>query len=170
MLLLLAFVGFAGCLAAFSGGGGGEEPTPEDDYAAAQKAAVAVGQEAQTGNVVWKVTSAQRVTELKSRFDKAQGNFVVADLTLTNNGDEATTLDTGSMSLLDDKGRTHDPYTDSASFIPESKDMFLVQVNPGLTKEGRIIFEVAPDAQGLIMQVGDTEMFTDEYAYINLGV
>ena len=44
------------------------------------------------------------------------------------------------------------------------------QVNPGVTKQGRAIFTVAPDAQGLILRAGDTEIMSDENAYIDLGM
>jgi hypothetical protein len=48
--------------------------------------------------------------------------------------------------------------------------VFLNQVNPGVTKQGRAIFDVAPDAKGMILRAGDTNIMTDENAYINLGI
>jgi hypothetical protein len=47
--------------------------------------------------------------------------------------------------------------------------VFLNQVNPGVTKQGRAIFDVAPDAKGMILRAGDTNIMTDENAYINLA-
>ena len=55
-------------------------------------------------------------------------------------------------------------------YVNPNKDLFLNQVNPGVTKEGRAIFDVAPDAKGLILRAGGTEVFSDKNAYINLGI
>jgi hypothetical protein len=68
------------------------------------------------------------------------------------------------------QGRTHETDPDASMYVNPNKDLFLNQVNPGVTKEGRAIFDVAPDAKGLILRAGDTEVFSDKNAYINLGI
>jgi hypothetical protein len=50
-----------------------------------------------------------------------------------------------------------------------NKDIFMEQVNPGVTKQGETIFTVAPDASDFILKAGDTDMFADKNAYIDLG-
>jgi hypothetical protein len=169
VLVVLLFVGFAGCLAAL-GGGGGEEPTPEDEYAAAKKNAVPVGETVEVGDVAWTVSNVEKVTELKALGERKQGTFIIVDVTFINNGDEPTTLDSESLAILDDQGRTHETDPDASSYVPPDRDLFLNQVNPGVTKQGRAIFTVAPDAQGLILRAGDTEIMSDENAYIDLGI
>ena len=171
LLLFLLLVGFAGCLAAFSGGesgsGGGDnagEPTPED----IREQAVPIGETVQAGDAAWTVTSATEATEIKSLEGKRTGNFVIVDLTFTNNSNEAMTADSNSLAVLDGKGRTFE--TDIDASVPMRLDLFLEQVNPGLTREGRVVFEVAPDAEQLILRAGDTNPFGGENAYINLGI
>ena len=57
----------------------------------------------------------------------------------------------------------------SASKRPLNQDLFLNQVNPGVSKEGRAIFDVAPDAKGLILRCGDTNPFIGKNAYVDLS-
>jgi ferric-dicitrate binding protein FerR (iron transport regulator) len=42
-------------------------------------------------------------------------------------------------------------------------------VNPGVSREGEVIFTVAPDASGFTLETGDTDMFADGNAYVDLG-
>ena len=171
-LLLVVLVGFGGCMAAIIGtsGGGGGEQSPEDKYAAAKKKAAPIGETVTAGNVAWTVQSVQQVTELKSLGQRKQGNFIVVDLVFKNNGDEAVTLDSASLAILDDKGRTSETDPDASMYVPSNQDLFLNQVNPGVSKQGRAIFNVAPDAKGLILRAGDTNPFGGEDAYVDLGI
>lgn len=171
-LLLLLGIGFAGCAALLSSGGGGgdEGATPEDNYAAQKKQAVPLGETVEVGNVAWTINNVQESTELRALGERKQGNFVTVELTFINNGDEAVTLDSESLAIIDDQNRTFETDTDASFYVPTNRDLFLNQVNPGVTFQGTAIFSIAPDAKGLILQAGDTELFTDENAYVNLGI
>lgn len=169
LLVFLLLIGFAGCLAAFSGSGGEDssnsgEQAPED----IRKQAVPIGETVKAGDATWTITSATQATEINAYPKKKTGNFVIVDLTFQNDSDEAMFVDSNSLAIIDDKGRTFETDTDAS--IPPALDLFIEQVNPGLTQQGRVIFELAPDAKGLILRAGDTEMLSDENAYINLGI
>ncbi len=43
------------------------------------------------------------------------------------------------------------------------------QVNPGVSREGEVIYTVAPDASDFTLSVGDTNMFGGEDAAVDLG-
>jgi hypothetical protein len=172
LLLVLLFVGFAGCLAALGGGGGGEGGGGDGElsYEEASERAVPIGRPVNAGNLTWTVTSVQEATELKTFGERKTGNFVIVDLTVKNNGDEAITVDSESLALLDQQGRTHETDPDASLYVPSRLDLFLQQVNPGVTQEARVIFNIAPDARGLILRAGDAEPFTDENGYVSLGI
>ena len=174
LLLLIVLIGFGGCAAALIGigasGGGGGEQSPEDKYAAAKKKAAPIGETVTAGDVAWTVQSVEQVTELKSLGQRKRGNFVVVNVIFKNNGDEAATLDSSSLAILDDKGRTSETDPDASMYVPTNQDLFLNQVNPGVSKQGRAIFNVAPDAKGLILRAGDTNPFGGEDAYVDLGI
>lgn len=169
VLFFILLVGFAGCAALLSTGGG-ESTTPGDDYASISEQAAPIGETVEAGDVAWTVNNAQRTTELSAFGESKQGNFIVVDLTFINNGSEAVTLDSASLAIIDNQNRTHQTDPDASLYVPTNQDLFLNQVNPGVTKQGRAIFDVAPDAQGLILEAGDTNVFSDENAYVDLGI
>ena len=48
-------------------------------------------------------------------------HFIIVQLTFTNNGKEAVTLDSASLAILDDKGRTHKTDTDASMYVPTNR-------------------------------------------------
>ena len=130
-----------------------------------------IGQMIKFSNVAWQVTSARQATELKApSYPKKKGNFVIVDFLFTNNADEATTLDSGSLTLLDGEGCEFESGSYEFAYIAPGKNIFLENVNPGVTQDGEVIFTVAPDAKDFTLRAGDTDPFiSDENAYIELG-
>lgn len=144
-----------------SGGGSGEAEQPTGT----------VGENLTVGDAEWLVNSATETDTLQSQFGgpAAQGNFVVVDFTFTNNTGEAVTLDPATMTLIDGQNRQFDADTDQFEYIPEGRDLFLEQVNPGVTQEGQVIFTVAPDAADFELEVGGAGFFSSDSGRINLG-
>jgi hypothetical protein len=173
MLIILTVVLFGGCLAVVSSGGGddsGSGNTEDLGYDEALEKAVPIGETVRVGDVAWTVSNIQKSTQLKALGERKRGDFVIVDLTFINNGQEPVTLNFSSLALRDDQDRTHKTDPDAPLYVPTNQDLFLNQVNPGVTKQGRAIFNVAPDAKGLILEAGDTDMFGDDSAYVNLGI
>ena len=180
---LVALVVVIGVLGALVGGGGEQQAgSPGGQSEQAQEGEKRdhppgqsgprgkVGDTLEAGTVSWQLTTARQATELKSAFgDKKQGNFVIVDFVFTNNGDEATTLDTASLVLLDSEGRESESDPDSYEYIDPSRDIFLENINPGVSKQGEAIFTVAPDAHGFVLRAGDTQVFEDKNCYFELG-
>lgn len=148
------------------------EPVAEPESPAAQT--VAIGEPLAVGDVAWVVTSARQRDQLQQREfgefgETKQGNFVVVNFEFTNNSNEPITLDTLSITLVDDQGRESNPDTDTFGYVPQELDPFLTQVNPGVTQPGRVIFTVAPDASGFRLRLGDAAFFGDEEGFVRLG-
>jgi hypothetical protein len=79
----------------------------------------------------------------RSQFlDPKQGNLVVVDFRFNNNGNESKTLHQSALKLLGRDGREFDPDTDTFGYIPNERNIFLEQVNPGVTEDGEAIFSV----------------------------
>ena len=83
-------------------------------------------------------------------------------------GDEAVTLDSASLALLDAGGRAFEPDTDTVSYIPQDKDVSLNEMSPGVTLDGRVTFTVAPDAD-FTLEVEDVALLSGENARTDLG-
>ena len=123
------------------------------------------------GNVEWTVTDAYRTNLLRSNFGtQKRGSFVVVDFTFTNNRSEEVTLDPElHMTLKDGRGREFGTDPDAWEFVPTRLDIFLEPVNPGISQDGRVIYEVPPDAGGFVLIVDDVEFWKDKTARYNLA-
>jgi len=148
-----------------------EEEKPQAEKKPKPKPEYSVGQTAQVANVTWKVTNAYLTNQLKSSFGtQKQGRFVVVDFTFTNNRDEQVTLDPQlHMVLKDSKGRKFETDLDAYEFMPTDLDIFLEPVNPGVSTNGRAIYQVAPDAEGFTLKLDDVELMEDESAVFDLS-
>lgn len=171
ILLLLLVVG--GCAAFIVGSGGGKDS--KSGSAKGEQSSVAIGQPVTVGDVTWTVTNARQADQLrqegapKGAGKTEQGNFVVVDFDFTNNGSDPVTLDSASLGLIDSTGRESNPNPDQVFYVPRDRQIFLENINPGVTRQGQAIFEVAPGASGFQLQAGDTNPFIDENGYVDLG-
>jgi Domain of unknown function (DUF4352) len=177
VLPVFLVIGFIGCFALLGGtgeetgsgaeGGGGVNEKNRD---ALRAEAAKVGDTVKVGDVAWTVTDVNQETKLRSFGDRKKGNFVIVDLTFANNGNKPITIDTASLAIPDEQGRTHETNPDASYYVPTRLDIFLEQVNPGVTQKGRVFFSIAPDASGLILRAGDGVAFTEENGYVDLGM
>jgi flagellar motor protein MotB len=142
------------------------EPSKEEQ----STSTVSIGEPATVADASWMVTSAEPRSRLNSQFlEPKQGNFVVVDFRFTNNGSESKTLHQNALKLLDRDGREFDPDTDTFGYIPNERNIFLEQVNPGVTEDGEVIFSVAPGASGFRLEISGTNLFETGKAYVDLG-
>ena len=134
---------------------------------------VEVGKPLTVGDVEWTVTSARPAGTLTSSVDGGtkRGNFVVVDFQLKNNGTEGLNLNSKSPALFDGSGRKFEFDTDAYLYIDPAKNLFRVEVSPGTSQEGEIIFEVPPNTSQLQLQLKEaTNPFSDESGYVHLGL
>ena len=140
-----------------------QNPSPQAEYT--------VGQTAQVANVQWRVSDAYLTNQLRSNCGtQKRGRFVVVDFTFTNNRNEEVTLDPElHMVLKDRRGREFGTDVDSWEFMPTNLNIFLEPVNPGISKNGRVIYQVPPDAWGFTLRLDDVEFWEDKSAVFDLS-
>jgi hypothetical protein len=73
--------------------------------------------------------------------EKAQGQFCIATVKVTNIGDESQMFDGTSQYLYDVQGREFEASTEAAIVLPESQS-FLEDINPGNTVTGKVVWDV----------------------------
>ncbi len=142
-----------------------EETQPEDDSVASVEEPITVG------NVRWSVIEAQYLDRIVSRMGSEEGNFVMVDVALQNNSNQDVTLATPFITLVDDEGREFEADQErNFTHLDPEKNMFVNHIDPGSTKEGRVIFAVAPDSSNIRLKVGEGRFASDETGYIDLGL
>lgn len=85
---------------------------------------------------------------------KASGVFKVIKISLVNNQKDAITVDSTDFKLIDSKSREFSKSTEGETALTFSKydTFFLKKVNPGITEEGYLIFDMPKDATGLMLK------------------
>jgi hypothetical protein len=141
-----------------------EQPEPEKVYG--------IGDRVNVGDVTYTVISARPKTRLRDTYGidpPKTGNFVVVDFTFTNNGTDPVTMSDVGLYLYDSKNREYETDSDMFGYIPEAKDIFLLdRINPGLSKQAQVIYTVPPDASGFELEV-TSGFFASEVERIKLG-
>lgn len=130
-----------------------------------------IGETVVVGDVAWAVTDVEESDILVSRLGSEEGNFVIVDLAFQNNSNQDITFATPFVTLVDSEGREFEADIEyNFTHVEPEDNMFAAHVQPGVTKEGRIIFSVEPDSSGLQLQVGEARFASDETAYIDLDL
>ncbi|MDR4949653.1 DUF4352 domain-containing protein [Neobacillus cucumis] len=124
----------------------------------AKKADQPLSNEGVSSDVTIKVTGVEAKPEVGNEFskEKAQGVFKIVSVAITNNQKDAITLDANSFKLEDAQGREFTYSTNGQTALSVADDtladFFLKQLNPGLTQNGKIVFDIPADAKGLVLK------------------
>lgn len=102
---------------------------------------VGIGQGLEVSDVIFTANSVSEETSIGDQYysdEPAEGAiFKVVEVTIKNDGKEALTIDSSFFKLLAD-GAEYSPFQSLA--IDDT--FFLEQINPGLSKTGKVLFEV----------------------------
>jgi hypothetical protein len=117
-----------------------------------------IGEEVTAGDLVFIVKEVSQAKSLGSSYSKsnAQGTFNIVTLTIKNVGKETITTDSSMMKIADSQGRKFDRSIEgqTAKGLSQGKvDLFLQQVQPGLSVTGDIVFDLPDDATNLKLLV-----------------
>ena len=75
--------------------------------------------------------------------EKADGIFIILDVEVENTGKSAKYLMDSYLKLVDEQGREFSPNSVAAIYLkPQGSALMFEQVNPGITKKGKIVFDV----------------------------
>jgi len=108
-----------------------------------------MGEIIEAGDFSWKitkVTTAQQIGEdiFGSFFgEKADGIFVIIDVEVENTGKQAKYLSDSYVKLIDEQSREFSSNSVAAIYLkPEGSALIFEQINPGITKKGKIVYDV----------------------------
>lgn len=138
-------------IAAVNAGSSGDSSTTSTKSASKPKAAdaapAAMGSSVTAGDFVFVVNSTKcGVASVGPDVlaEKAQGQFCLVKVAVTNNGKKPGTFNDSSQALFDSAGAKYTP-SSSADIAIEGNQVFLQDINPGNTVNGTLAFDV-PDS------------------------
>lgn len=112
-----------------------------------------INEEVVDKDLAFTVTSVSKKQSLGSSYSKktAQGIYYVITVKITNKGDSTSTFDSSMAKITDSQNRQFDHSTDGQIALGMSQgkvDLFLQQVQPGLSYTGDLVFDVPTDIVG----------------------
>jgi len=96
--------------------------------------------------------------------ETADGIFYIFDITVENVGKESKTFWGSNIKIYDNQGRTFDHDTTAEIYLDDS--FSYDQLQPGLPKRGKIVFDVPEGLEGKL-EISSDELFSDEKKYIS---
>ena len=111
-----------------------EEPVEE---------AYSVGDLVNVGSVSYLVNGIDTATNVGGEWgENSKGTFLLVNVTVTNNGDEALTVDDSLFKLLND-GKEYDSDSLAGMYANDDSSFFLESINPELSLTGNVVFDVS---------------------------
>ncbi len=142
-----------------------------------EQTAATVGETVTAGDVSWTVSEAYPQTELQTEGfprETVSGNYVTVEFTVENVSEEPVTLTEDSIVLFGEGGEKFLPEPDrNNGFVPPDLNMLFNErslLEPGVSREGRVNFELPAGASASVAQLGDTDPTTEEEKYVDLGL
>lgn len=160
----LLVLGLLGIVISAMGGGGDERTSASPGSGAGAAVAEPAAKQAKPGTPVRDGSFEFTVTKVQAGVaavgsdvfgEKAQGQFVLVHVTVTNIGTEAQLLMDSAQTVFDAKGRKFSPDTAAALHI-KGNDVFINEINPGNTVKGVLVFDMPTDARAASIELHDS--------------
>lgn len=126
-----------------------------------------IGEEVIVGDVHFTVNGTSTATNIGGEYGvDAQSQFLILNVTIQNEKNEAITVDSSFFKLLSGD-RTYDSDGTAAIYANENASFLLESVNPGVALTGNVVFDVPADLENMQLQV-QTGFFGTETGVISL--
>lgn len=125
-----------------------------------EKKVHAIGEKVEVGKLAYTVSNVETTNELKSDNEYIEpattdGQFVVIDIEAFNNDKETRMVDSSMFKIKDNQGREFEPTveTEVMMALGDFAHFFLQDINPGISKTGKLVFELPSDATSFSLEV-----------------
>ncbi len=143
---------FGGDNPSSSGTPAATQPASNKNVEAAPEKGYSIGDSIPVGDLTWKITGVSTTSEIGQDLagtfmgEKADGLFVVLDVEVENTANTAQYLTDSYIKLVDSQNREFSPNSVAAVYLqPAGSALIFEQLNPGITKKGKIVYEVPAD-------------------------
>ena len=129
------------------------------------------GDKVTIGNFAYIFHSYETETEIRSKYsgdvqEKSDGIFLILDLTVENIGKKSEDFSPNLIKIIDERGREFEHDFNAEIWMDDEYDISYEQIQPGLSKRGKIIFDVPENLKGFI-GVFDSSFWPDEVKYVS---
>lgn len=129
----------------------GEKPADDKER---EQAAFQIGDTVAEGDLEVVVQSIEESTsDMGMLIDAPAGKYILVKMAVTNPGDKAVTFSSNNQKLIDTQGREH---SESNNSLWLDDSLSIKEINPGVTIEGSILFDIPADAQPDQLVVADS--------------
>lgn len=151
-----------------------EQPAEQEVEEEVKEESFGIGDTIQTGNLSVKVNNVSSASVIESTFSQevpSTGNYLLVDMTVRNDGNEAVMVDSSNFKLV--KGETI-YNSDGTATLYANDDMgsFLVNsLNPEAVLSGTVVFDISENSAAdpdLQLEIS-SNMFFGEKVYVNLN-
>jgi Domain of unknown function (DUF4352) len=148
------------------------KPDKQEKPKKEEKKLAGIGEPVKVGDVVFTVHGTSTANNVGGEFgQKAQGTYLILDVSVKNEGKKAITTDS-SFFKLKANGAEYEADATADPFVNQNGGgFFLQQVNPGIENKGKIAFDVPADvanSKDLILNV-QTGFFGTEQGQIKIS-
>lgn len=128
------------------------------------------------GDFTWTITDVSTTSEIGQDYggtflgEKANGVFVILTVKVENTGKTANYLSDSYIKLIDEQGREFSASTMAAIYLkPEGSALAFEQLNPGIIKTGKIVYDVPNGLKVANVKV-TSSLFTSEYYTVRINI
>ncbi len=129
-----------------------------------------LGDTIQAGDFKWKVTRASTTTEIGQNIGgyfigkKADGIYLILEVEIENTGKSASYLTDSYLKIVDEQNREFSPDSTAALYLkPENSALIFEQINPGIIKKGKIVFDVPTNVKVANLKISSNLLTSSLY-------
>lgn len=123
-----------------------EEPKKEEkkkEKPAEEAKMYNISDEVNVGKVMYVVNGVETADNVGGEYgENAKGTYLIVDVTVTNNGEEALTVD-DNLFVLKNEGKEYKSDAVAGMSANENGSFFLESINPDLSMSGKVVFDVS---------------------------
>lgn len=149
-----------------------KEEAPKAEEKKEEAKVAGIGEVMQVGDVAFTASGTSTAANVGGEYgQKAQGTFLIVDVTVKNEGKEAITTDSSFFKLKANDAEYEANATADIYVNEAGGGFFLKEINPGIENKGKIVFDVPAEvasAKDLILNV-QTGFFGTEQGQIKIS-
>ena len=151
-----------------------EEESTEETVEEETEESFGIGDTIQAGNLSVEVNNVSNASVIDSTFSQevpSTGNYLLVDVTVRNDGNEAVTVDNNNFKLVRGETTYNSDSTATRYANEDSNSFFLNSLNPEAALSGTVVFDISENSAGdpdLQLEIS-SNMFFGEKVYVNLN-